>query len=58
VLQRAFTRAYNDQIWEWDGKISPASWQTAQSVVMAAGLLTTAVPFTEVVEPRFFNATS
>ena len=55
LLQRAFARAYSDQIWEWDGKISPEAWQTAESVVIAAGLLGQRVPFSEVVEPRFFN---
>ena len=55
VLQRAFTRAYVDRIWEWDAKITPDAWQTAEAVVMAAGLLTQQVPFSEVVDTRFFS---
>lgn len=58
VLRSAFNRAYSDQIWEWDGKITLESWKTAQSVVMNAGLLTTEVPFAEVVDAEFFSPTT
>ena len=55
VLRSAFDRAYTDQIWEWDGKITPASWKTAESVVIAAGLLASEVPYAEVIDSEFFD---
>lgn len=55
VLRSAFERAYNDQIWEWDGKITTGSWKTAESVVIAAGLLASEVPYTEVIDAEFFD---
>jgi NitT/TauT family transport system substrate-binding protein len=58
VLRSAFDRAYNDQIWEWDGKITAASWKTAQSVVIAAGLLASEVPYAEVIDTQFFDPTA
>lgn len=55
VLQSAFKRAYTDQIWEWDGKITAGSWKTAESVVIAAGLLAAEVPYAEVIDSEFFD---
>ena len=55
VLKSALARAYGDEIWEWDGKITTASVKTAQSVVIAAGLLAAEVPYQEIIDPQFFK---
>ena len=55
ILKAALTRAYGDELWEWDGKISPESVKTAQSVVIAAGLLASEVPYLEIIDPQFFK---
>lgn len=54
-LKAALDRAYNDNIWEFSGKITPDSVKTAEAVVEAAGLLTADVPYAEIVDPQFFE---
>jgi NitT/TauT family transport system substrate-binding protein len=53
VLKAALQRAYDDNLWEWSGTITPASVKTAESVVEAAGLLANDVPFDQLVDLRF-----
>ena len=55
VLKSALGRAYADQLWEWDGKITPEAVKTAESVVIAAGLLAAEVPYQEIIDPQFFS---
>ena len=54
-LESSMARAYADQLWEWTGKITPASVTTAEAVVIAAGLLNAEVPYKEIVDPEFFS---
>jgi NitT/TauT family transport system substrate-binding protein len=54
-LKASLARAYADQLWEWDGKITPDSVKTAESVVIAAGLLAAPVPYQEIIDPEFFS---
>jgi len=54
-LKASLARAYDDNLWEWDGKITPDSVKTAEAVVIAAGLLATDVPYTEIIDPEFFT---
>jgi NitT/TauT family transport system substrate-binding protein len=54
ILKSALTRAYTDQLWEYSGKITPEAVKTAESVVIAAGLLTAEVPYDEIIDPQFF----
>jgi NitT/TauT family transport system substrate-binding protein len=54
-LKASMDRAYDDQLWEWDGKITPDSVKTAEAVVIAAGLLAAEVPYTEIIDPQFFS---
>lgn len=54
-LKTSMARAYADQLWEWDGKITPGSVKTAEAVVIAAGLLTAEVPYQVIIDPQFFS---
>ena len=54
-IKTSLARSYADQIWEWDGKITPASVTTAEAVVIAAGLLAAPVPYQEIIDPQFFS---
>ena len=54
-IKTSMARSYADQIWEWDGKITPASVTTAEAVVIAAGLLAAPVPYQEIIDPQFFS---
>ena len=54
-LKSSLVRAYADQLWEWDGKITPDSVKTAEAVVIAAGLLAAEVPYQEIIDPQFFS---
>jgi len=55
VLKGSMQRAYDDELWEWSGKITPGSVVTAESVVKTAGLLAVDVPYSEIVDLRFIN---
>jgi len=54
-IKSSMARSYADEIWEWSGKITPASVTTAEAVVIAAGLLAAPVPYQEIVDPQFFS---
>ncbi len=54
-IKTSMARSYADQIWEWSGKITPASVTTAEAVVIAAGLLAAPVPYQEIIDPQFFS---
>ncbi len=53
VLKAAMQRAYDDQLWEYSGEITPASVVTAENVVKTAGLLASDVPYSEIVDLRY-----
>jgi NitT/TauT family transport system substrate-binding protein len=53
VLKASLDRSYDDKLWEWSGQISPSSVKTAESVVKAAGLLASDVPYNEIVDLRY-----
>jgi NitT/TauT family transport system substrate-binding protein len=53
VLKAAMQRAYDDQLWEYSGEISPAAVVTAENVVKTAGLLASDVPYNEIVDLRY-----
>lgn len=53
VLKAALQRAYDDHLWEWSGRISPAAVDMAESVVKTAGLLAETVPYNEIVDLRY-----
>jgi NitT/TauT family transport system substrate-binding protein len=54
-LHASLARAYDDELWEWDGRITRASVKTAEDVVIAAGLLAAQVPYDEIIDPQFFS---
>ena len=52
-LKATIDRSFADQVWSHDGSISKASWTTAKSVVMAAGLLKQDVPYEAIIDTRY-----
>ena len=53
VLKASMQRAYDDQLWEFSGKISVAAVNTAEAVVKEAGLLKDTVPYAEIIDLRY-----
>jgi len=59
-LKATLNRSFADDMWSKDGTISRASWDTAKSVVMGAGILKTDVKYDEIIDMSFvekFKAT-
>jgi NitT/TauT family transport system substrate-binding protein len=54
-LKATLERSFTDELWSKDGTISPASWDTAKSVVMGAGLLKTDVKYEEIIDMSFVD---
>jgi NitT/TauT family transport system substrate-binding protein len=55
-LKATLDRSFADQLWSKDGTISRASWDTAKSVVMGAGLLKTDVAYDEIIDMSFVDS--
>ena len=55
-LKATIDRTYADEMWSKDGSVTPDSWKTAQSVVLAAGILTKPVPYDEIIDMQFVNS--
>jgi NitT/TauT family transport system substrate-binding protein len=55
-LLATLDRSFADEIWSKDGSISQASWDTAKSVVMAAGILKQDVPYDQIIDMQFMPA--
>jgi NitT/TauT family transport system substrate-binding protein len=53
ILKASMQRAYDDKLWEWSGRISPAAVKTAEAVVKEAGLLKNYVPYNEIIDLRY-----
>lgn len=54
-LKATLSRSFADDMWSKDGVISRASWDTAKSVVMGAGLLKTDVKYEEIIDMSFVD---
>jgi NitT/TauT family transport system substrate-binding protein len=52
-LQATLKRSFADELWSKDGQVSRASWDTAKSVVMAAGILKSDVKYEEIIDMSF-----
>jgi NitT/TauT family transport system substrate-binding protein len=52
-LAATVDRAFADELWSRDGKMSPRAWSTGQRVVQKVGLLKIDVPFEGVIDTRF-----
>jgi NitT/TauT family transport system substrate-binding protein len=52
-LQATIDRAFADNLWSPDGKISQSAWTTGSKVVRSADLLKTDVAYGEIIDMRF-----
>ena len=52
-LQATLKRSFDDEMWSKDGMVSRASWDTAKSVVMDAGILTKDIGYDEIIDMQF-----
>jgi NitT/TauT family transport system substrate-binding protein len=55
-LTATLDRSFADELWSKDGKISPASWDTAKAVVMGAGILKADVKYDEIIDMSFVDS--
>ena len=55
-LKATLDRSFADALWSQDGSISRASWDTAKSVVMGAGLLKTDVSYEDIIDMSFVDS--
>jgi NitT/TauT family transport system substrate-binding protein len=55
-LMATLNRSFADEIWSKDGSISRKSWETASSVVLAAGILKQEVAYDQIIDMRFMQA--
>jgi NitT/TauT family transport system substrate-binding protein len=61
VLQETINRSYADNLWEYSGRITPASLTTALSVVRASGVLKetgTPVQYNDIIDMSFVDKVS
>ena len=52
-LMATLNRSFADEIWSKDGLVSKKSWETASSVVLAAGILKQDVPYEAIIDMQF-----
>ena len=52
-MKATMDRAYADEQWSKDGMVTQASWDTAEAVVRAAGILTEDVPYDAAIDMSF-----
>lgn len=55
-LKATLDRSFADALWSRDGSITAASWNTGESVVLAAGILKKPVPYDDIIDMRFVRA--
>jgi NitT/TauT family transport system substrate-binding protein len=55
-LRASIDRSFADAVWSKTGELSEPGWKTAESVVMAAGLLKTEVAYGAIIDMSFVNA--
>ena len=56
-LKATLDRTFADALWSNDGMVSPESWKTGESVVLAAGILKKPVAYDEIIDMRFVKST-
>ena len=57
-LKATLDRSFADEIWSKDGIVSAKSWETASSVVLAAGILKQDVKYDDIIDMQFVKALS
>ena len=55
-LKATLDRTFKDELWSKDGSISPEAWATGEKVVIEAGVLKQPVPYADIIDMRFFEA--
>ncbi|HWG05331.1 MAG TPA: ABC transporter substrate-binding protein [Beijerinckiaceae bacterium] len=55
-LKATIDRTYADEMWSKDGSVTRDSWTTAQSVVLAAGVLAKPVPYDDIIDMEFVDS--
>ena len=55
-LKATLDRTFADEMWSKDGSVSKESWATAESVVLAAGILTKHVPYEDIIDMQFVDS--
>ena len=55
-LKATLDRSFADEIWSKDGLVSTHSWDTAESVVLAAGILKQEVKYDDIIDMEFVKA--
>jgi NitT/TauT family transport system substrate-binding protein len=55
-VKATLDRAFADELWSEDGTVTPEAWQTAEAVVMEAGLLKQEVPYADIFDMSFLNS--
>lgn len=55
-LKATLDRSFKDEIWSKDGSISRTSWDTGRRVVLEAGILKQPVPYEQIIDMKFFEA--
>ena len=55
-LKATIDRTYADEMWSKDGSVTRDSWTTAQSVVLAAGILAKPVPYDDIIDMQFVDS--
>jgi NitT/TauT family transport system substrate-binding protein len=56
-LKATLDRTFADGLWSRDGMVSPEAWKTAESVVLAAGILKQSVPYDDIFNMKFVKST-
>jgi NitT/TauT family transport system substrate-binding protein len=54
-LKATLSRSFADDLWSKDGIVSRASWDTAKSVVMGAGILKVDVKYDEIIDMSYVD---
>jgi NitT/TauT family transport system substrate-binding protein len=55
-LTATLERSFADEVWSKDGMVSRKSWETAGSVVLAAGILKQPVSYDDIIDMQFVNS--
>jgi NitT/TauT family transport system substrate-binding protein len=55
-LKATLDRTFADEMWSKDGTVSKESWATAESVVLAAGILAKHVPYEDIIDMQFVDS--
>jgi NitT/TauT family transport system substrate-binding protein len=57
-LKATLDRTFADGLWSRDGMVTPEAWNTAESVVLAAGTLKQSVPYDQIIDMSFVKSTN